>query len=456
VCFFLWISLLTRSKPTRQQQQQQQQQLPVNHIILTHRQTTTTTTTNEDDDNNNNNNNNNNSMSFGMGLLAVTAAPCWMALGFFLWDHHWTASAFALNLFKCNLASLGFLTVVLVELAMTTTTTPQHSTSSTSHASEDVFTVQNVACLMISSTIGILIGDWTWLEGMRVLGARKIIIMDCLKPFLAALFGRVFLGEQLHLTAYAGLLFTIVGVTIVGLEKEESTVSASSSSASTRHDERHHDDDGVALETQLTSNLSEGDKLLPKLQPHSSTFDRQESYVEQRRQNVQSTKTFVYGLVNGFLNVFLHTVGSTLTKIYGAGMTTWEINLIRFGFAGLCMGMLSSGMTVYTKSKMAITQSQQSMDSLPWYSLPSLSVSSWTHVCLGVLCVTFLHPALVNYAMFQVPLALLLTLDSIGPLYSLPLGWLIQGNRPTYKACVGALLAVGGIAILAFKGMSAE
>lgn len=76
-------------------------------------------------------------------------------------------------------------------------------------------------------------------------------------------------------------------------------------------------------------------------------------------------------------------------------------------------------------------------------------------MCFGVAFVTFLHPALVNYAMFQIPLALLLTLDSIGPLYSLPLGWIIQNERPTFSACVGAALAVGGIVILAFKGMTA-
>ncbi|KAG7344545.1 EamA-like transporter family protein [Nitzschia inconspicua] len=371
-------------------------------------------------------------MSFGLGLLAVTVAPCWMVLGFFVWDNHWTASAFALNLFKSNLASLGFLVVVLV------------SNSIGNHP--QLFTTTNVGYLMLSSTVGILVGDWTWLEGMRILGARKIIVMDCFKPFLAALFGRVFVGEQLHIGAYLGLLLTIVGVLIVGLERENKT--------------SHGDgcnEDTVERQTHKDATPSEHDNLLPSSRD-SNFFARQHSYVERRKQQQQqqSTQTYAYGLINGFLNILFHTVGSTLTKIYGAGMTTWEINLIRFGFAGLSMGLISSSLIV--RSKLSTNQSRFNhlTVSLPWYSLPSLSASSWAHVCSGVMCVTFLHPSMVNYAMFQVPLALLLTLDSIGPLYSLPMGWMIQGDQPTYKACIGACLSVGGIIILSLKGVSAE
>lgn len=197
------------------------------------------------------------SSSFVLGLVAVTAAPWWMALGFFVWDHHWTGSAFALNLFKCNLASLGFLIVVLLMNIMSSSSSSSSRTDDNSN--NNVFTFTNVGCLMLSSTIGILIGDWTWLEGMRILGAKKIIVMDCFKPFLAALFGRVFLDEQLHTAAYMGLLLTIVGVTIVGLEKESSDTLAA------------HDGDGI--QTEL-------DTLLPpsRLFNTSTTSDeRQES-----------------------------------------------------------------------------------------------------------------------------------------------------------------------------------
>jgi drug/metabolite transporter (DMT)-like permease len=90
----------------------------------------------------------------------------------------------------------------------------------------------------------------------------------------------------------------------------------------------------------------------------------------------------------------------------------------------------------------------------PWYSLPETKSVPWIRVSLGVAFVSFLQPALTNYAMFQISLALLLTLESIGPLYSLPLSLLLQNERPTYRACLGAILAVAGIAILSFKGVT--
>ena len=76
------------------------------------------------------------------------------------------------------------------------------------------------------------------------------------------------------------------------------------------------------------------------------------------------------------------------------------------------------------------------------------------HVSVGVLFVTFLTPALSNYALFQIALALALTLGSIGPLYALPLTHILQSQekRPTLVAFVGALLAVAGIVVLAFWG----
>ena len=60
--------------------------------------------------------------------------------------------------------------------------------------------------------------------------------------------------------------------------------------------------------------------------------------------------------------------------------------------------------------------------------------------------------ALTNYAMFEIPLALLLTLESIGPLYSLPLAFVIHKEFPSIQSSVGAILAVAGITLLSLQG----
>jgi len=78
--------------------------------------------------------------------------------------------------------------------------------------------------------------------------------------------------------------------------------------------------------------------------------------------------------------------------------------------------------------------------------------SSWLHVSAGVVLVTFLTPTLSNYALFQIALGLALTLGSTGPLYELPLSYMMQKKVPTMRSLAGAVLAVAGIVVLAFRG----
>ena len=150
-------------------------------------------------------------MSFFLGIISALIAPFAMVCGFIIWDNHWNGSAFSLNMYKCNLAALGFAIVSFL------------GRPSSAGFPSDVFTTEKVGFLLVSSTIGILIGDWTWLEGMRLLGARKVIVMDSLKPFLATLVGELFLGEKLKPAAFGGLVLTVLGVALVGLETENRT-----------------------------------------------------------------------------------------------------------------------------------------------------------------------------------------------------------------------------------------
>ncbi len=169
-------------------------------------------------------------------------------------------------------------------------------------------------------------------------------------------------------------------------------------------------------------------------------------------------------------NVVLDTYGSLLTKEHGVGMTTWEINLIRFGFSAACMLALSLIMHVrqfgmLRKNKMQGAESEES--STPneeddkkkdkaeaWFSLPlhNMTQMAWLKVSMGVALVTFFTPALSNYALFQIALALALTLGSVGPLYALPLTWLLQHDKPALRACLGGLWAASGIVVLSLLG----
>jgi drug/metabolite transporter (DMT)-like permease len=373
-------------------------------------------------------------MSFALGISSALVAPFMMVLGFIIWDNHWNGSAFSLNLYKCNLAAIGFAIVSLYG---------RYSVGAGFAQPDTIFTTEKVGFLMLSSTIGILIGDWTWLEGMRLLGARKVIVMDSLKPFLAALLGEIFLGETLQPAAFVGLMLTVVGVSLVGLEKENITHEEQEAAIETDPEPNSPFEIEVAFETE--------DSLLL-------------SYAEQRKNRKLSTRENIYGLTMAVLNVILHTFGALLTKKYGVGMTTWEINFIRFGFSGMCMTLLSFslrlpqtvsdiGLQYRRVSNEAVSVAAHDTVKEAWYRLPEMKLSSWMRISLGVAFVSFFMPALTNYAMFQISLALLLTLESIGPLYSLPLSFLLQNERPTYRACIGAILAVAGILVFSYKGM---
>lgn len=375
-------------------------------------------------------------MSVVEGIVAALLAPLLVVIGFLVWDNEWKASAFSLNLFKCSLTSLGFLVMVIV----TTTTTATSSIWNT--ASWNV-----LGALMLSSTIGILIGDWVWLEGMRILGARKIIAVDSFKPFLAAGMGHVVFGESITIGVLVGLSITIVGVSIVALERADPSPAATT----------HHVPVVIDQDIPVTASAAaaETDHLLRM----GTVVDNNDnnnnfSYSESRKSRIQPPSEITYGIVMAVLNVVLHTCGATLTKLYGVHLSTFEINLVRFGFAALVMGLVSIGMSsifhYYPPGDITITTTAE----LPWYKLPpikSLSTYSWSRIMLGVLFVSFLQPSLTNYSMFQISLALLLTLESIGPLYALPLAWLLQGERPTWVALVGAILAVAGIGVLSLS-----
>ncbi|GAX16681.1 hypothetical protein FisN_21Hu121 [Fistulifera solaris] len=354
--------------------------------------------------------------SFALGLLAALMAPFLMAVGFIVWDNHWLGSPFALNLCKCNLAAVGFAIVVFTN-------------------EDSDFSFTNVGFLILSSILGLLVGDWVWLEGMRVLGARKVIVMDTLKPFLAALLGRVFLHEHLSILAYLGLVLTAIGVVMVGLDMESESTTSSKDT-----------------ELDATEDPAESDNLVRGERAHDKSLQHSTSYSEMRKKRKQPLRETYYGIFMAVLNVLLHTFGALLTKYFGVGMTTWEINLIRFGFSGVVMTIIS--VSFHFRAFLFSSQEVRLSIDRPWYALPRMNLSQWLHVLTGMVFVSFLAPALSNYAMFQIALALLLTLESLGPLYSLPLVFLLQGERPSARSGAGAVLAVLGIVLLSSRGMA--
>ena len=83
---------------------------------------------------------------------------------------------------------------------------------------------------MLSSMLGIVIGDCCWLAAMQQLGARRLILLSALKPFVAAGFGVLCLHEQLPWRALAALALTMAGVLAAALPSKAPSSTTSSSS----------------------------------------------------------------------------------------------------------------------------------------------------------------------------------------------------------------------------------
>ena len=71
-------------------------------------------------------------------------------------------------------------------------------------------------------------------------------------------------------------------------------------------------------------------------------------------------------------------------------------------------------------------------------------------MAVGVIFVTVLTPLIMTWVMFELPLAIAITLSSITPIWSLPVAF-CHGESVGLKAIFGALLASAGVVMLAVE-----
>ena len=236
---------------------------------------------------------------------------------------HWKGSAFCLNLFKCAVASCMF---VLVSWALLATRSSDAEPRDTTNVERDV------GFILLSSVLGIVIGDNTWLQALLLLGPGRVIVVDALKPGLAALFGYLFLKEPITLAMVCGILLSTVGVYLVcansgdalkALEQEQEQEQEQGQGQGQADTSAEVEQSLVALEGAVTAATTAAAK-------------RQVAATAQHRK-------LTIGYLLALTNVLLDVVGSVLTKRFGRTFNTFEINSLRFGFAAVCMGLVFVG-----------------------------------------------------------------------------------------------------------------
>ena len=286
---------------------------------------------------------------------------------------------------------------------------------------------RDVGFILLSSVLGIVIGDNTWLQALLLLGPGRVIVVDALKPGLAALFGYLFLKEPITLAMVCGILLSTVGVYLVCANSGDALKAL-------EQEQEQEQEQGQGQGQGLVDTGAEVEQSLVALEG-AVTAAATAAAERQVAATVQHRKLTI-GYLLAFTNVLLDVVGSVLTKRFGRTFNTFEINSLRFGFATVCMGLVFVGynmrhwgeggrpaargevLVLESLGQKAEAEADEELNGSPapapapaaaaapvWYRMPSsldMTRRSWALVTLGVCFVTFLCPALSNFALFQI------------------------------------------------------
>jgi drug/metabolite transporter (DMT)-like permease len=141
----------------------------------------------------------------GIGELAgLTAAALWACSSLFY--GRTKLSAWQINFGKNLLASI----ILCLHLAVVT-----------GLAGRSMFAADRNTWLLliVSSVIGILIGDTFYFRSLQILGPRRALIVSMTSPLFGAIIGWTVLQESLSLLSIAGILLTLFGIAIVVTER---------------------------------------------------------------------------------------------------------------------------------------------------------------------------------------------------------------------------------------------
>mmetsp|Transcript_42260 Transcript_42260/g.98400 ORF Transcript_42260/g.98400 Transcript_42260/m.98400 type:complete len:238 (-) Transcript_42260:76-789(-) len=167
------------------------------------------------------------------------------------------------------------------------------------------------------------------------------------------------------------------------------------------------------------------------------------------------------GFVLAFVDMTLDVLGALITKQHGGGLSPWAIQLVRFGSAA---AMLVAGSIIIRQAykyspRSAWIELEHAGEAgkfktgtpPDWVLLPSSTKRDWMLVSLAVSLTTVTASILTVYALFRLEVGVCLTLTSVGPLYALVVAWIMHGEKPTKRACVGTLLTCAGVWMFALQ-----
>ena len=122
------------------------------------------------------------------------------------------------------------------------------------------FERQAVLWMVLSSVLGIIFADTWWLVALKALGAKRLIAVDAIKPFVAAALGAAFLGDRIPPIGYAGVVATTLGVFLLNRE-EHAREPATEENAREPHDAELKDPEKPLALSSIQPTAIEGAKI---------------------------------------------------------------------------------------------------------------------------------------------------------------------------------------------------
>lgn len=384
------------------------------------------------------------------GFVAAAASPVVMTIGFYLWDKVWTGSGLLLNALKGVVAAAMFAVVLAGLLA----------------CGHEEFWPRDlprsdVLSLWISSILGIVLGDTIWLAALGRIGARRVILIDATKPFMAAVVAAFILQEVPSWKVILGMFITGVGVLVVALNRSEQP-------SGRKAEAKAEAQEPTVVESQASScKISDGETSIGEEEASAAGHvidvdlaapDSGNSAPEvidsspgapETSAKLLSPSALLIGYGLAVLNCALEVVGLVLVKSGGQSLNTWQINMFRFGSAGLEIGVCLTAVAVASKGLGRPVPDWCVFPKDLGPSSPTMR-QGWLLLMLGITFVTFAAPALSQYAIFEIQVAVFMTITSTGPVWALPIGFLVKRERPSLRAVVGSSMVVAGVIPLAF------
>ena len=133
----------------------------------------------------------------------------------FLWSGSamiFTAATVRIGSMNVNINRLIFATILL-SVTVAIMQLPIHLSSS------------QIINLSISAVIGLVFGDSFLFKAFQEIGARLSMLIMSLAPAIAAVLSYIFLGETLSIIAITGIVITIIGISIVVIERNGGSAS---------------------------------------------------------------------------------------------------------------------------------------------------------------------------------------------------------------------------------------